>query len=61
MNNEKLLKEIQNMVRLLPFSTLPGFHLNTKGISQPSISNILNNTHDDGKNEKISKREGEER
>lgn len=53
MSNEKLLKEIKNMVRLLPLSTLPGFHLNTKGISpQPSISNMLDNTHDDRKDGK---------
>lgn len=50
MSNEKLLKEIQNMVRVLPFKTLSGFHLNTRAISQPSIPNIRAN--DDRKDEK---------
>lgn len=44
MSNEKLLKEIEDMVRLLPLSTLPGFHLNTKGmINESSVFNILDN------------------
>ena len=30
MSNEKLLKEIEDMVRLLPLSSLPAFHLNIK-------------------------------
>ena len=30
MSNEKLLKEIENMVGLLPLSTLPALHLNIK-------------------------------
>ena len=52
MNNEKLLKEIQYMVRVLPFCALPVIcKYKWHTLPKPSISNILNNIHDDTKEE----------
>lgn len=52
-NTDARLRKIKNMVRILPLSTLPGLHLNMKGMSPKSSTfNMLNNTNDDAKEEK---------
>lgn len=51
-NTDVRLRKIKNVVRILPLSTLPGFHFNIKPFPTPSTFNMLNNTNDDAKEEK---------